>query len=99
MKKTLAAVATGMILIAAAGVPQAQAQTKVRIATEGAYLPWNGMDASGKLIGFEIDLAADDEVEFDAWRWGRLEEAPSLIVPFKRPVYEQVVQAFGEWAA
>ena len=31
----------------------------VRIATEGAYPPWNDTDASGKLIGFEIDLAAD----------------------------------------
>ena len=36
-----------------------RAQTKIRIATEGAYLPWNGQDASGKLIGFEIDLAAE----------------------------------------
>ena len=33
--------------------------SKVRIATEGAYPPWNDTDASGKLIGFEIDLAAD----------------------------------------
>lgn len=32
---------------------------KVRIATEGAYPPWNDTDASGKLVGFEIDLAAD----------------------------------------
>ena len=31
----------------------------VRIATEGAYPPWNDTDASGKLVGFEIDLAAD----------------------------------------
>lgn len=42
----------------------------------------------------EIDLEAH-EVEFDAWRWGRLDEAPTLIVPFKRPAYEQVVQAFA----
>jgi octopine/nopaline transport system substrate-binding protein len=31
----------------------------VRIATEGAYAPWNYTDSSGKLVGFEIDLAAD----------------------------------------
>ena len=31
----------------------------VRIATEGAYPPWNDTDVSGKLVGFEIDLAAD----------------------------------------
>ena len=42
----------------------------------------------------EIDLCADDEQEFDDWRWGPLEEAPSLIVPFKRGVYEEIVEAF-----
>lgn len=42
----------------------------------------------------EIDLAADDHQEFDDWRWGELEEAPSLIVPFKRNVYEELMAAF-----
>jgi putative (di)nucleoside polyphosphate hydrolase len=42
----------------------------------------------------EIDLEVHGEVEFDAWRWGRLAEAPTLIVPFKRAAYEQVVAAF-----
>jgi len=43
----------------------------------------------------EIDLEAHDEVEFDAWRWGRLDEAPDLIVPFKRDAYRSVVAAFA----
>lgn len=43
----------------------------------------------------EIDLEAHGEVEFDAWRWGRLDDTPELIVPFKRTVYEAVVAAFG----
>ena len=43
----------------------------------------------------EIDLEAHGEIEFDAWRWGRLDEAPDLIVPFKRKAYEQVVAAFA----
>jgi putative (di)nucleoside polyphosphate hydrolase len=42
----------------------------------------------------EIDLGAHHHVEFDAWRWGRLEEATDLIVPFKREAYAQVVRAF-----
>src|SRR3546814_20373295 len=33
--------------------------SKIRIATEGAYAPWNATDSAGKLIGFEVDLAAD----------------------------------------
>jgi octopine/nopaline transport system substrate-binding protein len=32
---------------------------KIQIATEGAYPPWNYYDASGKLTGFEIELAKE----------------------------------------
>ena len=39
----------------------------------------------------DIDIAADDHQEFDGWRWGELEEAAGLIVPFKRHVYEDLV--------
>lgn len=47
----------------------------------------------------EFDLEAHGQPEFDAWRWGYLEEAPSLVVPFKRAAYESVVQAFLPFAA
>lgn len=47
----------------------------------------------------DFDLAAHAEPEFEAWRWGYLEEAPALIVPFKRPVYEAVAKAFAGFAA
>jgi octopine/nopaline transport system substrate-binding protein len=32
---------------------------KIKIATEGAYPPWNYFDESGKLVGFEIELIKD----------------------------------------
>jgi putative (di)nucleoside polyphosphate hydrolase len=32
--------------------------------------------------------------EFNAWRWERLENLPEMIIPFKRPVYEKVVEDF-----
>src|SRR5687768_2084786 len=42
----------------------------------------------------EIDISAHGhKQEFDQWRWARLEEVPPLVVPFKRKVYEQVVDA------
>jgi len=36
--------------------------------------------------------------EFDAWDWKPMAELPSLIVAFKRPVYEQVVAEFQHLA-
>lgn len=46
----------------------------------------------------EVDLQAHGTPEFDAWRWGRLDEVCDLIVPFKRPTYEAVVDAFSDFA-
>ncbi|MCG7391924.1 lysine/arginine/ornithine ABC transporter substrate-binding protein [Microvirga sp. ACRRW] len=40
------------------GAASAQEKT-IKIATEGAYAPWNFTGAGGKLEGFEIDLAKD----------------------------------------
>jgi octopine/nopaline transport system substrate-binding protein len=42
-------------------LPSAQAKDwkKLTIATEGAYMPYNGHAPDGKLIGFEIDLAKE----------------------------------------
>lgn len=49
-------VAAGLL---AAGQVVAKDWTKVRIATDGAYAPWNFTSASGDLIGFELELAED----------------------------------------
>jgi len=47
------------VLISIAFLAQAFAGDwkKIKIATEGAYPPWNYFDASGKLVGFDIELA------------------------------------------
>ena len=51
----------GLALIGTAlAIGGASAQQKtIKIATEGAYAPWNLTGAGGKLEGFEIDLAND----------------------------------------
>ena len=46
----------------------------------------------------KFDLKAHLPIEFSKWRWADLEEAPLLIVPFKRDVYERVVFEFGDYA-
>ena len=59
MKKLMTAIAVAAALAVGAGSALAKDWKKVRIATEGAYAPWNFTDSSGKLIGFELDLARD----------------------------------------
>ncbi len=51
----------GLALVGTAlAIGGASAQQKtIKIATEGAYAPWNLTGAGGKLEGFEIDLAND----------------------------------------
>ena len=57
MKKTMIAIIATML---AAGAAHAQSKpTEIKIATEGAYEPWNFTGPDGKLQGFEIDLAND----------------------------------------
>jgi putative (di)nucleoside polyphosphate hydrolase len=49
----------------------------------------------------EIDIArpaGGHEPEFAEWRWEPIENVPDLVVPFKRPVYEQVVREFARFA-
>lgn len=46
----------------------------------------------------EFVLDAHHQVEFEDWRWARLDEAPELIVPFKRAAYEQVATIFRPFA-
>ena len=43
-----------VIGVPAAGI--AKEWKKVRVATEGAYPPWNATAADGKLYGFDIDV-------------------------------------------
>ena len=48
----------------------------------------------------EVNLASPGhKQEFDQWRWVRMDEVIDAIVPFKKPVYEQVVKAFRHLGA
>ena len=44
----------------------------------------------------DIDLNAFTYAEFSSWQWANLTELPDLIVPFKRDVYSQVIEMFGD---
>ena len=48
----------------------------------------------------EIDIAhpGGHEPEFIAWRWEKMDNLPALVVPFKQPTYQRVVDEFGKFA-
>ncbi len=52
-KKILLAAGAALMLLGSA----AQAAEKLRIGTEGAYPPFNQIDASGQVVGFDLDIA------------------------------------------
>jgi len=45
----------------------------------------------------EIDIATE-EPEFNAWKWVEMAHLLDLVVPFKRHVYAQLIEAFGHLA-
>jgi octopine/nopaline transport system substrate-binding protein len=73
--KKMTLVFVAVLAGALAGQSNAGDWKKIRIATEGAYKPWNFTDSSGKLVGFELDLAvvlcermgAQCEIVAQAW--------------------------------
>ncbi len=59
LARTSAAVVATLLLVATGAAAQSKDWSTIRIGTEGAYKPWNFTDSSGKVIGFEIELAED----------------------------------------
>lgn len=52
---------------------------------------FNGTDS-------DINIAAHTPPEFRAWQWVALPDVLSLIVPFKRDTYREVIKAFRHLA-
>ncbi len=42
----------------------------------------------------DIDLQAHKHPEFSAWKWAEFQTVPDLIVPFKRALYQDIVETF-----
>lgn len=63
--------------------------------------PWRGQRQTWFLARFlgddaDVDIATP-EPEFRAWKWADPIELPALIVPFKKKLYEDIVEAFRDW--
>ena len=65
----------------------------------GQRQKWFALRFDGDESEIDIDTPAGGQrPEFDAWRWESIGRLAGLIVPFKRPVYEKVVETFGHLA-
>lgn len=76
--------------------PEGYGGSKLAKGWRGQKQLWFALRFTGE--DSEVNLTAHRHVEFDAWRWGELDEAPALVVPFKRRAYETVVQSFRGFA-
>ena len=61
----------------------------------GQAQKWFAMRFSGRDENVNITPPEPHEVEFDDWRWAHHSELIELVVPFKRPVYEAVLEEFS----
>lgn len=61
----------------------------------GQAQKWYAMRFTGNDAEININTA---HPEFESWRWLPAKDLPHLIVPFKRPLYEAVLEEFaGLW--
>ena len=62
---------------------------------------WRGQRQTwflARFVGEDSDVnIATAEPEFRAWKWAEPAELPALIVPFKKKLYEDVLEAFRDW--
>ena len=62
---------------------------------QGQRQKWFALRFEGEESEIDIEHPAGGaHPEFDAWRWERMERLVELVVPFKRPVYEKVIEVF-----
>jgi len=66
---------------------------------------WNGIFAgqeqtwvATRFIGddSDIDINSFNPPEFSAWQWVPLDQTTELIVPFKRDIYQRVIELFSD---
>ncbi|MEL6289997.1 MAG: RNA pyrophosphohydrolase [Pseudomonadota bacterium] len=72
-----------------------EVQTRSYSRYRGQTQKWFAMRFTGADDEVNIHAPAGEKAEFSEWRWLPMTELPALVVPFKRPVYDKVIAAFG----
>jgi putative (di)nucleoside polyphosphate hydrolase len=79
-------------------IPKAIASDVWKGRYRGQKQKWFALRFIGEESEIDVSAPGGHKPEFLAWRWEALKNLPSLIVPFKRPVYERVVEEFAQLA-
>lgn len=61
----------------------------------GQKQKWFALRFLGRDSHVQLDIHTP---EFTDWRWGRLDDTPRLVIPFKRAIYEEVARRFRRHA-
>lgn len=75
---------SAIVVVFLAGMARAEEVRTIKIATEGAFPPWNAVDASGEPVGFDVDVGvalcarANLKCEFVTQAWDGI--IPALTV-------------------
>jgi len=64
----------------------------------GQRQKWFAIRFTGEDSEINVVSPGGHKPEFVDWRWEPMQNLPDLVVPFKRPVYERVVEEFSRFA-
>jgi putative (di)nucleoside polyphosphate hydrolase len=71
---------------------------RARIRARGRYRGQRQKWFAFRFMGRDADIRLDTHTpEFSDWRWAPLEQAPELVIPFKRATYEEVARRFSKY--
>jgi putative (di)nucleoside polyphosphate hydrolase len=95
------------------GIPQGKVEIIARCPVELCYdLPddlvgkmwkgkWRGQRQHwflARFTGTDADINLETaHPEFRAWKWADPRDLPAMIVPFKKTLYEDILNAFADW--
>jgi putative (di)nucleoside polyphosphate hydrolase len=74
---------------------EVRAKMKHRGRNLGQRQKWFALRFKGRDSDIRLDTHTP---EFIDWRWAPLETAPDLVIPFKRPTYEEVARRFKKYS-
>ena len=72
---------------------------RIKMKPRGRYVGQRQKWFALRFKGRDADIKLDTHTpEFSDWRWASLEATPELVIPFKRPTYEEVARRFRKFS-